>query len=73
MVAARLMHDGFVMRDEDAGDFGKPETAFLLCIFLYVNALALAGRRTEQTANSAHSADRRILPHRADRFGYTIA
>ncbi|OYY04803.1 MAG: glucoamylase [Acidocella sp. 35-58-6] len=45
MVEARLMHGGFVMRYEDADDFGKPETAFLLCSFWYVNALALAGRR----------------------------
>jgi GH15 family glucan-1,4-alpha-glucosidase len=47
MVEARLMRGGFVMRYEDADDFGKPETAFLLCSFWYVNALALAGRRDE--------------------------
>lgn len=50
MVEARLMHGGFVMRYEDADDFGKPETAFLLCSFWYVNALALAGRRDEALA-----------------------
>jgi GH15 family glucan-1,4-alpha-glucosidase len=47
MVQARLMRGGFVMRYEDADDFGKPETAFLLCSFWYVNALDLAGRREE--------------------------
>lgn len=47
MVEARLMRDGFVMRYEDADDFGKPETAFLLCSFWYVSALALAGRREQ--------------------------
>lgn len=47
IVQARLMRCGFVMRYEDADDFGKPETAFLLCSFWYVNALALAGRREE--------------------------
>jgi len=50
MVNERLMYEGFVMRYEDADDFGKPETAFLLCSFWYVNALALAGRRTEAQA-----------------------
>ncbi|HQT47268.1 MAG TPA: glycoside hydrolase family 15 protein [Acidocella sp.] len=49
-IEARLMHGGFVMRYEDADDFGKPETAFLLCSFWYVNALALAGRRDEALA-----------------------
>ncbi|MCB5946017.1 glycoside hydrolase family 15 protein [Acidocella sp. KAb 2-4] len=47
MVKARLMNGGFVMRYEEADDFGKPQTAFLLCSFWYVNALALAGRREE--------------------------
>ncbi len=46
MVEKRLLRGGFVMRYEDADDFGLPETAFLLCSFWYVNALARAGRRT---------------------------
>ena len=50
MVAARLMRGGLVMRYEDADDFGKPETAFVLCSFWYVNALALAGRHDEALA-----------------------
>ena len=45
IVEARLTRGGFVLRYEDADDFGKPETAFLLCSFWYANALALAGRR----------------------------
>ncbi len=45
MVERRLMHGGFVMRYDDPDDFGLPETAFLLCSFWYVSALALAGRR----------------------------
>jgi GH15 family glucan-1,4-alpha-glucosidase len=47
MTAKRLMHDGFVMRYNEADDFGHPETAFLICSFWYVDALALAGRRDE--------------------------
>ena len=46
MVERRLMNGGFVMRYDAPDDFGLPETAFLLCSFWYVNALAMAGRRT---------------------------
>jgi GH15 family glucan-1,4-alpha-glucosidase len=46
-VRNRLMHDGFVMRYSEADDFGRPETAFLVCTFWYVDALALAGRRDD--------------------------
>lgn len=47
MVERRLMHGGFVMRYDDPDDFGLPETAFLLCSFWHVSALALAGRRAQ--------------------------
>ncbi|HQT89022.1 MAG TPA: glycoside hydrolase family 15 protein [Acidiphilium sp.] len=47
VVKRRLMRDGFMLRYDEADDFGKPETAFLLCSFWYVNALALAGRRDD--------------------------
>lgn len=32
-------------------DFGQPETAFTICAFWYVNALAMAGRRDEARAH----------------------
>ncbi len=47
VVSARLVRDGFVMRYDEADDFGHPETAFLVCTFWYIDALALAGRRDE--------------------------
>src|SRR5205085_1350809 len=47
LVRDRLVHDGFVMRYSEADDFGRPETAFLICTFWYIDALALAGRREE--------------------------
>jgi GH15 family glucan-1,4-alpha-glucosidase len=47
LVRDRLMHEGFVMRYSDSDDFGRPETAFLVCTFWYIDALALAGRRDE--------------------------
>ncbi len=47
ITAQRLMRDGFIMRYNEADDFGHPETAFLVCTFWYVDALALAGRREE--------------------------
>jgi GH15 family glucan-1,4-alpha-glucosidase len=49
-IEARLMRGGFLLRYEEPDDFGRPETAFLLCSFWYVNALALAGRRDEALA-----------------------
>ncbi|HTR17078.1 MAG TPA: glycoside hydrolase family 15 protein [Acetobacteraceae bacterium] len=59
VVEARLMRGGFVLRYEDPDDFGPPETAFLLCSFWYVDALALAGRREKALTLFA-----RILAHR---------
>lgn len=47
VIGKRLLRDGFVMRYDEADDFGRPETAFLVCTFWYVDALALAGRRAE--------------------------
>jgi GH15 family glucan-1,4-alpha-glucosidase len=47
VVRDRLMHDGFVFRYHEADDFGRPETAFLVCTFWYCDALALAGRKQE--------------------------
>ncbi len=42
-VERHLLRDGFVMRYDTADDFGMPETAFLVCTFWYVDALAAAG------------------------------
>jgi GH15 family glucan-1,4-alpha-glucosidase len=47
IVDERLMRQGYVFRYNEADDFGRPETAFLVCTFWYCDALALAGRRTE--------------------------
>ncbi|HEY0145666.1 MAG TPA: glycoside hydrolase family 15 protein [Methylovirgula sp.] len=47
VIGQRLVRDGFVMRYDEADDFGHPETAFLVCTFWYVDALALAGRRDQ--------------------------
>jgi GH15 family glucan-1,4-alpha-glucosidase len=46
----RLLRNGFVMRYDEADDFGLPENAFLFCTFWYIDALARAGRREEARA-----------------------
>jgi GH15 family glucan-1,4-alpha-glucosidase len=72
VVGKRLVRDGFVMRYDEADDFGHPETAFLVCTFWYVDALALAGRRDEAreifkrvlaSRNSVGLLSEDILPH----------
>ncbi len=50
IVEKRLVRNGFVMRYDEADDFGMPENAFLLCTFWYIDALARAGRRKEARA-----------------------
>jgi GH15 family glucan-1,4-alpha-glucosidase len=47
VVESRLVRDGFVMRYNEADDFGMPETAFLVCTFWYIDALAATGRSQE--------------------------
>ena len=47
IVKKRLFRNGFVMRYDEADDFGLPDTAFLLCTFWYIDALASAGRKEE--------------------------
>lgn len=46
-IERNLKKDGFIYRYVQADDFGKPETAFLVCTFWYVDALAAIGRRDE--------------------------
>ncbi len=41
------MQDGRIMRYTVADDFGLPDTAFLVCNFWYIDALAQVGRVAE--------------------------
>ncbi len=47
IVERRLMRNGFLLRYDEADDFGAPDNAFLLCTFWYIDALAAVGRRDE--------------------------
>ncbi len=49
-VGEGLMNNGFIMRYKDPDDFGLPETAFLVCTYWYIGALADIGRRAEALA-----------------------
>jgi GH15 family glucan-1,4-alpha-glucosidase len=49
-VAAELLHDGFVFRYVEADDFGRPDKAFIVCTFWYIDALTSLGRRDEARA-----------------------
>ena len=42
-----LGHGPFMLRYEEADDFGKPETAFNICAFWHLDALVRIGRRDE--------------------------
>lgn len=46
-IGQRLLKRGYLFRYVDADDFGEPETAFLVCSFWYIEALAAVGRRDE--------------------------
>src|SRR5207249_3834578 len=46
-IERELRRGDFVFRYVEADDFGKPENAFLVCTFWYINALAALGRREE--------------------------
>lgn len=47
MVEQKLLKNGFVLRYNEADDFGLPATAFLVCTNWYIDALAGVGRRDE--------------------------
>jgi GH15 family glucan-1,4-alpha-glucosidase len=59
VVEKRLMHNGFILRYDEPDDFGRPETAFLVCSLWYIDALVAVGRRGE-----AEDMFRRILARR---------
>ena len=47
VIEKRLMRGGFLLRYDEADDFGTPENAFLVCTFWYIDALASVGRKDE--------------------------
>ncbi len=46
-IESDLLVNGYIMRYRHADDFGLPTTAFTVCTFWYVNALAMVGRRAD--------------------------
>ena len=58
-VERQLRRGDWLYRYRHPDDFGTPETAFTICAFWYVNALASAGRRDE-----ARELFQRLLEHR---------
>ena len=56
---AELLRGTHVFRYSEADDFGMPETAFNICTFWYINALAAVGRRDEARRLFEH-----MLSHR---------
>jgi GH15 family glucan-1,4-alpha-glucosidase len=46
-IGAELKHGPYLFRYLAEDDFGAPETAFNICTFWYINALASIGRRDE--------------------------
>jgi GH15 family glucan-1,4-alpha-glucosidase len=46
-IEKHLLVNGLMMRYAEADDFGMPETAFLVCTFWYIEALANCGRLEE--------------------------
>jgi GH15 family glucan-1,4-alpha-glucosidase len=49
-VGKELLQDGNVFRYRVADDFGEPESAFNICTFWYINALAAMGKKDEARA-----------------------
>ncbi len=49
-IERRLKRGDFIFRYAHEDDFGRPETAFIVCTFWYIDALAALGRRDEARA-----------------------
>lgn len=49
-IGRHLLRDGYLFRYVDADDFGEPDTAFTVCSFWYIEALAAIGRKDEARA-----------------------
>jgi GH15 family glucan-1,4-alpha-glucosidase len=58
-IGRELKVGDWLYRYRHRDDFGRPETAFTICAFWYINALAMAGRREE-----AREHFERVLAHR---------
>jgi GH15 family glucan-1,4-alpha-glucosidase len=48
-IEGKLKHGDFIYRYAERDDFGRPENAFLVCTFWYIEALAAMGRRQQAT------------------------
>ena len=49
-IGRKLLRRGYLFRYVDADDFGEPDTAFTVCSFWYIEALAAIGRKEEARA-----------------------
>jgi GH15 family glucan-1,4-alpha-glucosidase len=49
-IGRKLLRRGYLFRYVDADDFGEPDTAFTVCSFWYIEALAAIGRKDEARA-----------------------
>jgi GH15 family glucan-1,4-alpha-glucosidase len=58
-VERTLKHDDWLFRYRHPDDFGTPVTAFTICAFWYINALAAAGRHEEAREQFQRMLERR--------------